>query len=250
MNKMETLFYQIYESLPRQGPGDDETTKKAFVMLPGLPEHPNILDVGCGVGKQTRALARLTSGKIIALDNHFTFLKILKNRIDQNSFRAQIFPVVGDMGSLGFKPESFDLIWSEGAAYFIGFENALETWKPLIHPSGYLVISHIVWFSKNVPEEIQKYWSGEYPDINYFENHFREIESNGYGLIGYFPLSEESWWKNYYLPLEQKIAEIKDAARYSKTARAVYDSFRIEIDMFHTYSRHYGYGFFVLKKLN
>lgn len=39
-------YFKIFESLPRQGPGDEVSTKKAFQKLSGLPEHPEILDVG------------------------------------------------------------------------------------------------------------------------------------------------------------------------------------------------------------
>ena len=65
---MDNLMFEIFEDLPRQGPGDYESTKKAFLMLEGLPKDPEILDVGCGVGKQTLALAGLISGRIIAVE--------------------------------------------------------------------------------------------------------------------------------------------------------------------------------------
>jgi hypothetical protein len=57
---MEDLYFKIFEALPRQGPGDEAATKKAFQRLSGLPQSPAILDVGCGTGSQTLVLATLS----------------------------------------------------------------------------------------------------------------------------------------------------------------------------------------------
>jgi len=67
---MDEIFFEIFEALPRQGPGDEKSTRKAFKKLGELPDRPEILDVGCGTGVQTLALAKLTPGKITAFDNH------------------------------------------------------------------------------------------------------------------------------------------------------------------------------------
>ena len=53
----EELFYQVFESLPRQGPGCKGATRKAYSYLPTLPKDAKILDIGCGSGTQTRELA-------------------------------------------------------------------------------------------------------------------------------------------------------------------------------------------------
>jgi hypothetical protein len=42
---MDEIFFEIFESLPRQGPGDRASTEKAFRPLEGLPERPDILDL-------------------------------------------------------------------------------------------------------------------------------------------------------------------------------------------------------------
>lgn len=75
-----TIIFEIFEDLPRQGPGLDECTRRAFEMLTGLPERPEILDVGCGAGTQTIALARLSPGRITAVDVHEPMLDELRRR--------------------------------------------------------------------------------------------------------------------------------------------------------------------------
>ena len=71
---MEALFYKIYNALPRGGPGNVESTRKAFELLPDLPDNPNILDIGCEKGIQTIELAKISDGRIVAVDNHRPFL--------------------------------------------------------------------------------------------------------------------------------------------------------------------------------
>ncbi|TET24313.1 MAG: SAM-dependent methyltransferase, partial [Candidatus Bathyarchaeum sp.] len=48
----------ITHALPRECPGDNESTRKAYLMLEGLPENSRILDIGCGPGMQTIELAK------------------------------------------------------------------------------------------------------------------------------------------------------------------------------------------------
>lgn len=52
------LICRLFEGIPRQGPGDNEHTEKAFRMIPKFPENAKILDIGCGKGMQTIALAK------------------------------------------------------------------------------------------------------------------------------------------------------------------------------------------------
>lgn len=54
-----SFFFTIFESLPWQGAGDDEHTKKAFSLIAVPPIGGDIRDFGCGNGVQTMALARI-----------------------------------------------------------------------------------------------------------------------------------------------------------------------------------------------
>jgi methylase of polypeptide subunit release factors len=76
-------IFKIFESFPRQGPGDDEHTEKAFSIIAEPPEGGGeILDVGCGKGVQTTALARLCpSCRILATDIHQPFLDAVDEKI-------------------------------------------------------------------------------------------------------------------------------------------------------------------------
>lgn len=244
---MEKLFYEIFEALPRQGPGDEISTQKAFQKLSELPQHPEILDVGCGVGKQTLVLAKLTSGKITALDNHPPFIEALKRNLSEASYPDRIKCVVGDMAAMDFKDASFDLIWSEGSVFIMGFENALRSWKKFLRPKGYLVVSDLVWFKPDAPQEVKDFFAKVDPNIKYYEDIYPLIDSTGYKLIDYFPLPDESWRMNYYTPLEKVIAEKKIKYRGDQSNQALFDRLQLEMDMYKKYCAYYGYGFYIMQ---
>ena len=58
------IFFELYEGLPRQGPGNRASAERALAMCAGLPEFPRMLDLGCGTGGQTLYLAELLGGPI------------------------------------------------------------------------------------------------------------------------------------------------------------------------------------------
>ena len=145
---MESLFFEIFNSLPRQGPGTTEATQKAFRTILKLQSIHRILDIGCGTGAQTLDLGRITDARILALDNHFQFIKNLQNHARNMGPSEKIKGVVGDMFSLSFINQKFNLIWSEGAIYIIGFNRGLKEWRDLLRPFGYMAVTEVIWIKK------------------------------------------------------------------------------------------------------
>ncbi len=120
------IFFEVYETLPRQGPGNRACAVRALGLCQGLPQSPAILDLGCGVGGQTFQLAELTSGSIVAIDSHPPSIERLQAAIAERGLSRRVSAVVGDMIRIEQPPGSFDLIWSEGALYNIGLRDALN----------------------------------------------------------------------------------------------------------------------------
>jgi SAM-dependent methyltransferase len=245
---MEELYFKIFEALPRQGPGGEAATKKALQKLSSLPQSPAILDVGCGTGAQTLVLAKLSQGNITALDKHAPFIDILKHNARQARLVTRIRCVVGDMAAMDFPKEHFDVIWSEGAAYNIGFTQALTSWNAFLKQNGYLVVSELVWFKKDVPQEISGYFVREYPDMEYYEDVYAMIQSVGYELVDYFPLPSTAWWTEYYTPAEKKLTAMREEYQSNTDAQALFDAFQLEINMYRKYSEYYGYGFYIMQR--
>ncbi len=243
------ILYEVFNAdLPRQGPGDNKSTKKAFSYLIELPSDPCILDVGCGNGTQTLELARLTNGRILALDNHQPYLDELDKRIKTMNFSHRITTINQSMLDMKFDDKKFDVIWSEGAAYFYGFEKALEDWQFFLKEKGYLVFSELCWFKENIPKEIYDYLMSEYPVMKSVEENITTINSKGLDLIFHFNIPESSWWDNYYIPLEKNIHKLHNKYQNDNETLELLELFSVEIEMFRKYSDYYGYTFFIMRK--
>lgn len=246
------VFFELHSDLPREGPGDNASTTKAFSLLPELPPQPRILDLGCGPGMQTVQLAKLTGGSITAVDIHQPYLDQLQELAKAEGVSDRITPLKADMDALPFDPESFDLIWAEGSAYILEFGNALRKWRPLLKHPGYLVASEISWTRQDPPQAVIDFWQDEYPKLQSLEANLALGKTYGYLPLAHFLMPEKAWWDNYYTPLEQRLQHLLRKYADNADALAVLKSHQKEIDLFRHYSDYYGYVFYILQmdKLN
>ncbi|MCP4121022.1 MAG: class I SAM-dependent methyltransferase [Bacteroidetes bacterium] len=60
------------------------------------------------------------------------------------------------MEKLPFEEEEFDVIWSEGAIYKIGYKKGVADWRRYLKPGGLLIVSEITWIPNALPSEITK----------------------------------------------------------------------------------------------
>ena len=61
--------------------------------------------------------------------------------------------------------QDIDLLWSEGAAYNIGFPHALKTCHSAVKSGGLAVVSELAWLRDNVPAEVREFFQAGYPDM-------------------------------------------------------------------------------------
>jgi SAM-dependent methyltransferase len=246
---LSEFFYHVFEFLPRQGPGCTGATGKAFSYLPPLPADAKILDVGCGSGTQTRDLATLTGGIITAVDNHQPFLDTLMKRAEETGTKDRIKTVCASMDALPFEKGQFDLIWSEGAIFIIGFENGLKTWKPFLKKGGYIVVSDSAWFEPNPPPELMQWWEKEGYMPGTEEQLKAQIRNAGLKLLATYRLPEAGWWDHYYVPMLARIAELRKKRGADPSCAAILDSLAEEAETYRNYKRYYGYTFFIMQNV-
>jgi SAM-dependent methyltransferase len=245
--RLPEFFWVIHSGLPREGPGDNNSTQRAYELLKDLPKNPRILDIGCGPGMQTVELAKLSGGQIVALDFHAPFLEQLKQATKKENVDDRVKAMRCDMFNLKFEDGSFDIIWSEGAIFVIGFEKGLREWRRLLTPDGYVVVSELSWLKHDVPQEAETYVTQVYPAIQTIEGNIEIIQNSGYRLVGSFVLPSKSWWDNYYTPIETKLSSLRAKFRDDKEALQVIACEETEIEMFRQYSDYYGYVFYILQ---
>jgi SAM-dependent methyltransferase len=153
------------------------------------------------------------------------------------------------MDALPFNEEEFDIIWSEGAIYNMGFNDGVSYWKQFLRPGGMLVVSEITWLTSTRPVELQAYWENEYSEIDTASAKMRILEEHGYSPEAYFVLPTSCWLENYYGPLENRFLHFLQRHRTSEKARAIVRAEREEIALYEKYNTYYGYGFYIAKKL-
>jgi SAM-dependent methyltransferase len=246
--RFRQIFFELYESLPRQGPGNRASAANALAFCRDLPTAPAVLDLGCGVGGQTLHLADLTSGSIVALDSHAPSIERLRATVAVRGLAERIQPRVGDMAEPGLPPASFDLVWSEGALYNIGIENALCVCRVLLRPGGYLAFTDAVWRRDNPPPEVKASFEGDYPTMGRVPDVLAAIERSGFSLTGHFTLPEEAWWDDFYTPMEIRIEELRGKYEDDDEALAALDQLAQEPEMHRKHSGYYAYEFFVLRR--
>jgi ubiquinone/menaquinone biosynthesis C-methylase UbiE len=251
--EMPPIFYEVHSNLPREGPGDNQSTRRAYKTLKNLPLKPRILDIGCGPGMQTIELAKLSGSQIEALDNHQPFLDELNAQAEKEGVSDKIHAVKGDMFNLKYPIESFDLLWCEGAIFVIGFEKGLITWRSLLANKGFLVASELSWFKNDLPDELvafmrEMYAGIESGGVKTVEENLETAKKAGYRAIDWFLLPKSSWW-DYYSSIEAKLPSLREKFRNQPKALRYLDSEQREIEMYRKYSDYYGYAFYVLEKV-
>ena len=200
--------------------------------------------MGCGTGAQTLHLVDLTSGSIVAMDSHAPSIERLRSTVAGRGMSGRITPVVGDMAEPGLPLASFDLIWSEGALYNIGIENALRICRELLRPGGCLAFTDAVWRRDDPPADIKACFEADYPAMGRVSDVIAAIERSGLSLIGHFTLPDEAWWDDFYTPMEAGIGELRRKYGHDSEALNVLDQLAQEPEMHRKYSDYYAYEFF------
>lgn len=242
------IFFEVYENLPRQGPGSRACAARALALCHELPQFPAILDLGCGVGGQTLQLAELTSGFIVAIDSHAPSIARLRAAIAERRLSQRISAIVGDMARPEQPPGSYDLIWSEGALYSIGLRNALHVCHGLLRPGGYLAFTDAVWRKKNPPLAVKTSFDLDYPTMGWLDDDVAAVKDCGFELLGHFTLPDEAWWNDFYTPMEARIAELRGKYANDVEVSGILDQLAEEPEMHRRHSDYYAYEFFVARR--
>ena len=144
----------LFGGMEKLGPGSDFDTLKVLNMLP-KEDYGVIVDAGCGAGRQTLALAKRLQTLVHAVDSYEPFLSSLEMRAKEAGIEHLVQTHCMDMADIPRTFREIDLLWSEGAAYNIGFPHALKTWHSAVKSGGFAVVSELSWLGDDVPAEVQ-----------------------------------------------------------------------------------------------
>lgn len=235
----------LFGGMAKLGPGDNVHTLHVLRLLPQQPLHV-IVDAGCGTGRQTMVLAKELGTLVHALDAYEPFLHDLTRRAKAAGIAHLIQTHHMDMQDIPGVFPHIDLLWSEGAAYNIGFANALSRWASVINPGGFAVVSELSWLREQVPKAVREFFVSGYPDMQSLQHNLAVAAHAGYRVLTTHTLPREAWVQGYYDLLEPRAKALINHPDAAVRAFAV-ETVK-EIEIFHASEESYGYVFYVLQR--
>jgi SAM-dependent methyltransferase len=235
----------LFGGMEQLGPGDNFSTVHVLNLLPSR-QFRLIVDAGCGTGRQTLALAQELRTPIQGVDSYQPFLDDLVERAKQQKFDHLIRTRCMDMKDIPHVFQDIDLLWSEGAAYNIGFADALAVWRQAIVPNGFAAISELCWLSDNPPDAAIEFFRAAYPDMHSLQRNWAVAERAGYQVLTTHTLPRRAWLDGYYNvlgPRAKSLLQHSDAAVRNLAAETIR-----EIEIFDLSEDSYGYVFFILQR--
>ncbi|MFC1970216.1 class I SAM-dependent methyltransferase, partial [Chloroflexota bacterium] len=172
-------------------------------------------------------LARLSRGEVIGIDIDQPALDIFARRIKEAGLTDRVQAINCSIFDMDFPDESFDIIWCEGSIYPIGFEKGLREWKRFLKPGGHLVVHD------------------EQGDIS---EKLGLVSDCGYELIGHFLLSQDTWRREYFTPLEKLVNEFQAKLTDDPKTREELHQAREELDMFRKNPERNSSVYFIMKR--
>jgi ubiquinone/menaquinone biosynthesis C-methylase UbiE len=208
-----------------------------------------IADIGCGTGGQAMVLAQNTQGTITGLDIFPGFIEKFNANAKKLGLQNRVKGIVGSMDNLPFQNEEFDLIWSEGAIYNIGFDRGINEWRRFLKKGGCIAVSEASWLTEKRPAEIEKFWMDAYPGIDTIPNKVSQMQKAGYIPIASFILPENCWIDYFYIPQISRQKEFLQRYHGSKAVEDLIANEQNEAQLYYKYKEYYGYVFYIGKKI-
>jgi trans-aconitate methyltransferase len=220
----------LFGGMAKLGPGGNVHTLHVLRLLPQQP-FPVIVDAGCGTGRQTLVLAQALGTLVHAVDVQEPFLHDLTRRAEAAGIAHLIQTHCMDMQAIPGAFPHIDLLWSEGAAYHIGFANALTKWAAAITTGGFVVVSELSWLREQVPEAVREFFCSGYPAMQSLSRNLAVAAHAGYDVLTTYTLQQDAWVEGYYDVLGPRAQALLDHPDASVRAFAV-ETLK-ELDIFH-----------------
>jgi ubiquinone/menaquinone biosynthesis C-methylase UbiE len=120
---------------------DRRSTALGWIYELNLRPNARILEVGCGAGLTSIALAQ-SRYTVDALDPTGAMLQLTRNNAVEQGVQDRIRLLCGDVHALPFEPKTFDLVIAIGVIPWLHSERvALQEMQRVLKPGGYLLVT-------------------------------------------------------------------------------------------------------------
>lgn len=165
---------------------------KIMQMIPDLPSHPRILEVGCGTGKNIKRLQnQFTEAQIFGIDLSEDMLEVAQGKLPNSE---QVTLLNAAYGSDQLDEEPFDLILLSYSLTMVGNQSKkiFEQITKDLKPEGHIAVvdfhtSPFGWFRRWMKLNHVDFEGNFLPSLqNYFQHVKTEIKPAYLGLWTYF----------------------------------------------------------------
>jgi ubiquinone/menaquinone biosynthesis C-methylase UbiE len=156
-----------------------------------------VLDVGCGIGLQALAMAKLatTAGKVVGTDISTVMIDIAKSRTANSGLPLDF--LVADAASQPFPNQSFDCVRTERVLMYVpDTQQTINEFKRLLKPGGRLVIFDFDWdgiliahHNKALTRQIIRYASDSFPNGRIGADLYLQLRNAGFKNVAVKPSS-------------------------------------------------------------
>lgn len=246
--EINSYFYEAFQGLPRLSPGGIGSRRKMMSSIP-KEEEISILEIGCGMGESTLALAeRFPKARIIAIDLHQDYIRQLNQVMAHKNLAQRVQGLVMSVHEMQFPLGQFDVIWAEGSVYLTGFETALRDWAKYLRPNGLLICNDLCWKAATIPLESKGPIQGVLGEFSSIEEHLTLGETLGYDCLLQWIQPNSDWVDGYYDPLEQNLRGLELKYPDQAEVAEVIANLRHEMELFYRHFNLYGYVCFVFQR--
>jgi serine/threonine-protein kinase HipA len=225
----------------------DGWTREIIRLLPPLRTPPAMIDLGCGRGYQTIALADHFQAKIVAVDETPRIIDQLVEAAAAAGVSELILPRLGSLADLPDAVHSYDLIWSENGVRRIGLEKALALWTPLLRNRGVMVIGDCSWVEPNPPEEAAVFWRRAYPGMTDTASIHAAARRAGLRVYDTYAFPKSVWRTDYFEPLARRVARRRSEGPLDTETEEAIRAAEAEITMFDRWGDRFQFAFHLLR---
>ena len=234
-------LFTLHSGVLQEAPGSDATTRRALKAT-GLSGAISIADMGCGLGAASLMLAQaLPVREVTTIDLYQPYLDALEARAQAAGIAAQTTIAASEIVTPKLSTASLDLIWYEGAFYFLGVTQGLSVRKPPLKPGGRIVFLEVVWLTEEPSKDAALMWM-EYPQMTTWAGVLERIDAAGFSVINDF-LQPDSDWREYLCSLGARATALRPES--DEALRGVLDSAEQEASLFERHGDTYGCQMFI-----
>lgn len=156
-----------------------------------------VLDVGCGIGIQAMAMAKLAgpAGKVVGTDISTVMVDLAKSRTANSGFSLEF--LTADAASQPFPDQFFDCVRTERVLMYVGdTQQTIKEFKRLLKPRGRLVIFDFDWDGilighrdKELTRQIIRFASDSFPNGRIGADLYRQLRTAGFKNVSIKPSS-------------------------------------------------------------